>query len=36
MSEKYELEVISNKVLPVDPNYEIIEESGVRNYLAKI
>lgn len=34
--ENYELEVINRKELQIDVNYEIIEASGVKNYLARI
>lgn len=34
-NEKFDLEVISSKELQ-DPNYEIIEQSGVKNYLTRI
>ncbi|MEK4011736.1 hypothetical protein [Peribacillus sp. FSL M8-0224] len=34
--EKYELEIIPKAELQLDPNHEIIEESGVKNYLSRI
>jgi hypothetical protein len=33
---KSEIQIMPSSDLQVDPNYEIIEESGVKNYLARI
>ncbi|WP_218923586.1 hypothetical protein [Bacillus wiedmannii] len=34
--QRNEIEIITNSAVYVDPNYEIIEESGVKHYLSRI